>query len=44
MKIVFDKISSTAKPIELNSEGVLLEGTLRKSGYHQVTLDSTDEW
>lgn len=40
MKIVFDKISSTAKPIEISSEGVLLEGTLRKSGYHQVTLDA----
>jgi len=38
MKIVFDKISSTAKPIGVTSEGVLLEGTLRKSGYHQVTL------
>ncbi len=40
MKIVFDKISSTAKPIELSSDGVLLEGTLKKSGYHQVTLDA----
>ena len=40
MKIVFDKISSTAKPIEFTSEGVLLEGTLKKSGYHQVTLDA----
>jgi uncharacterized metal-binding protein YceD (DUF177 family) len=40
MKIVFDKISSTGKPIGLSSEGVLLEGTLRKSGYHQVTLDA----
>ena len=40
MKIAFDKIGSTAKPIELSSEGVLLEGTLKKSGYHQVTLDA----
>lgn len=38
MKIVFDKISSTAKPIKLSHGGVLLEGTLEKSGYHQVTL------
>jgi len=40
MKIVFDKIGSTAKPIELSSKGVVLEGTLQKSGYHQVTLDA----
>jgi len=40
MKIVFDKIGSTAKPIELSSEGLKLEGTLKKSGYHQVTLDA----
>ncbi|MBA1420156.1 MAG: hypothetical protein FAF03_04650 [Epsilonproteobacteria bacterium] len=40
MTIVFDKVGSTAKPIELSSEGILLEGTLRKSGYHQVTLDA----
>ncbi len=40
MKIVFDKIGSTAKPIELSSKGVTLEGTLQKSGYHQVTLDA----
>jgi len=41
MTIVFDKINSTAKPIELSSKGVALEGTLQKSGYHQVTLDAT---
>ncbi len=41
MKIVFDKIGSTAKPIELSSKGVSLEGTLQKSAYHQVTLDAT---
>lgn len=40
MKIVFYKIVSTAMPIELASEGVSLVGTLRKSGYHQVTLDA----
>ena len=40
MTIVFDKIGSTAKPIELSSEGIMLEGTLQKSGYHQVTLDA----
>jgi len=40
MKIVFDKIGSTAKPIEVTSKGVMLEGTLQKSGYHQVTLDA----
>jgi len=40
MKIVFDKVGSTAKPIALSSEGVQIEGTLQKSGYHQVTLDA----
>ncbi len=40
MKIVFDKIGSTAKPIELSSRGVTLDGTLQKSAYHQVTLDA----
>jgi len=40
MIIVFDKIGSTAKPIELSSNGIVLEGTLQKSGYHQVTLDA----
>jgi uncharacterized metal-binding protein YceD (DUF177 family) len=40
MKIVFDKIGSTAKPVEVDSKGIVLEGTLQKSGYHQVTLDA----
>ena len=40
MKIVFDKIGSTAKPFELSSKGIVFEGTLQKSGYHQVTLDA----
>ena len=43
MKIVFDKIGSTAKPIELEVQGVKLEGTLQKSGYHRVTLDAKME-
>jgi len=41
MTIIFDKINSTAKPIGLTSKGITLEGTLQKSGYHQVTLDAT---
>jgi len=40
MKMIFDKIGSTAKPFQLDLEGVLLEGTLQKSGYHQITLDA----
>ncbi|MEA3433922.1 MAG: YceD family protein [Campylobacterota bacterium] len=40
MQMVFDKIGSTAKPFKLDLEGALLEGTLQKSGYHQVTLDA----
>lgn len=40
MKIVFDKIGSTEKPFELTSGGVKLEGTLKKSASHQVTLDA----
>jgi uncharacterized metal-binding protein YceD (DUF177 family) len=40
VKIVFDKIGSTAKPIELEVQGAKLKGTLQKSGYHQVTLDA----
>jgi len=40
MTIVFDKVGSTAKPFALTSEGILFEGTLKKSGYHQVTLDA----
>ena len=40
MYMIFDKIGSTAKPFELRFEEVLLEGTLQKSGYHQVTLDA----
>ena len=40
MQIAFDKVGSTAKPVALRAEGILLEGTLRKSGYHQVALDA----
>ena len=40
MIIVFDKIGSTAKPFEVSLEGIKLEGTLKKSGFHQVTLDA----
>ena len=40
MQIVFDKIGSTRKPFELELEGVSLEGTLQKSGYHRVALDA----
>ena len=40
MKIVFDKIGTTAKPFEVGLDGVKLEGTLTKSGSHQVTLDA----
>jgi len=40
MKIVFDKVGSTPKPIEVISNGIMLSGTLQKSGYHLVTLDA----
>ena len=40
MKIVFDKIGSSAKPIGVSSNGITLDGSLQKSGYHQVTLDA----
>ena len=40
MKIVFDKVGSTAKPVELHVDGIKLNGTLQKSGYHRVFLDA----
>jgi len=40
LKIVFDKVGSTSKPIELEVQGVKLEGTLQKNGYHRVALDA----
>jgi len=39
MKIVFDKVGQTKKPFELTVNGVTLEGTLAKSGYHRLTLE-----
>jgi len=41
MVIIFDKVGSTVKPVEVFSKGVMLNGTLQKSGYHQVTLDAS---
>ena len=43
MKIVFDKVGHTAKPVALEVQGVTLNGTLQKSGYHRVLLDATME-
>jgi uncharacterized metal-binding protein YceD (DUF177 family) len=40
LKIIFEKVGSTAKPIKIESQGVTLAGTLQKSGYHRVTLDA----
>ena len=40
MKIVFDKVGSTEKPFELESEGIVFKGTLQKSGYHRVALNA----
>ena len=40
MKIVFDKVGSTAKPFELKVQGMEIAGTLQKSGYHRVLLDA----
>jgi len=38
MKIVFDKVGSSAKPFECTLDGVTLNGTLKKSGYRLVAL------
>ncbi|CAA6814058.1 MAG: Unknown protein [uncultured Sulfurovum sp.] len=38
MKIVFDKIGQSVKPFDLTVNGVRLEGTLAKSGYHRLAL------
>jgi uncharacterized metal-binding protein YceD (DUF177 family) len=43
LKIVFDKVGHTAKPVALEVQGVTLNGTLQKSGYHRVLLDATME-
>ena len=40
MKIVFDKVGSTAKPFALEVQGVKMAGILEKSGYHRVLLDA----
>ena len=39
MKIVYDKIGQTQRPFELTVNGVSLEGTLEKSGYHRLRLE-----
>jgi len=39
MKIQFDKIGSSFKPFDIVLEGVAFQGTLKKSGYHLVSLD-----
>ena len=39
MKIQFEKVGSAQKPFETESEGIRLQGTLQKSGYHAVALD-----
>ncbi|RUM69808.1 MAG: hypothetical protein DSZ07_03880 [Sulfurovum sp.] len=43
MKIVYDKIGQSEKPFELTLNGVTLEGTLAKSGYHRVKLEGNLE-
>ena len=43
MKIVFDKIGQTKKPFELTIDGISLEGTLVKSGYHRLRLEGNLE-
>jgi uncharacterized metal-binding protein YceD (DUF177 family) len=39
MKIVFDKVAQSDKPFDLMVNGIKLEGTLRKSGYHRIRLE-----
>jgi len=39
MKIVYDKVGQTQRPFELTVNGVRLEGTLEKSGYHRLRLE-----
>jgi len=39
MKIVYDKIGQTQRPFELTVNGVSLDGTLEKSGYHRLRLE-----
>ena len=40
MKIFFEKVGSTPKPVEVTLQEVCLKGTLEKSGYHRVLLDA----
>jgi uncharacterized metal-binding protein YceD (DUF177 family) len=40
LKIVFDKVGSTAKPFELEVQRMKMAGSLQKSGYHRVLLDA----
>ncbi len=40
MKIFFEKVGSTPRPVELEVQGVSLKGTLEKSGYHRALLDA----
>ncbi len=40
MKIFFEKVGSTPRPVELEVQGVSLKGTLEKSGYHHALLDA----
>ena len=43
MHIQFEKVGSAPKPFSCTREGLSLEGTLRKSGYHRVALLSALE-
>ncbi len=43
MKIVFDKVGHNVKPFDLSVNGVSLEGTLVKSGYHRLRLEGNLE-
>jgi len=40
MKILFDKVGSNGKPFDFSSNGMRIEGLLKKSGYHKVSLNA----
>ena len=40
MKIFFEKIGTTPKPIAIEKEGIKLEGTLQKNGYRKILLET----
>jgi len=40
MKILFDKVGSSGKPFDFSSNGMRIEGVLKKSGYHRVSLNA----